>query len=431
MKSLWDDTVKMPEFPSLEGDISTDVLIIGGGMAGILTAYLLHKKGINCVLAEKEKICCGITHNTTAKITFQHGLIYHKILENYGAQKARMYLKANRAAFDKFAEICKVTDCDYEAADNYIFSRSDEEALRKEIAALDKIGYKAEFCGNIPLPVQTCGAVKFPGQAQFNPMKFSAEISSELNIYEHTLVREMIGKTAVTDKGKIKAKKVVVATHFPFINKHGSYFLKLYQHRSYIIALENAEYIGGMYADENKAGLSFRNYGNLLLIGGGGHRTGKSGGGPAWLRRIAKEIYPKAREKYFWAAQDCISLDDIPYIGNYSAQTPDMYVASGFNKWGMTSSMTAAMILRDMIIEKENPCAPVFNPSRSILQPQLAVNGFEAAVNLLTPFSKRCPHMGCALKWNPYEHSWDCPCHGSRFTRGGKVTDNPANGNLR
>ena len=213
----------------------------------------------------------------------------------------------------------------------------------------------------------------------------------------------------------MKAKKIIIATHFPFINKHGCYFLKMYQHRSYVLALENAQDTGGMYIDAAQKGLSFRNSGDLLLLGGGSHRTGKKGGN--WQE--------------LWATQDCMTLDGVPYIGPYSAGTQDLFVATGFNKWGMTSSMAAAMLLCDMVQGKQNPFAEVFSPSRSILRPQLAINGLEAAVNLLTPAKKRCPHLGCALKWNPYERTWDCPCHGSRFTKNGRLIDNPATGNLK
>ncbi len=303
--------------------------------------------------------------------------------------------------------------------------------LENEINALDKISCNAEFCENLPIPINTVGAVKIPNQAQFDPLKFISSFAGTLNIYENTFVREMAGNTAITDKCRIKADKVIVTTHFPFINKHGSYFLKLYQHRSYVIALENAPDVNGMYVDENHTGFSFRNYKNLLLVGGGGHRTGESGGNWNKLRNFAKLHYPNAAEKYHWAAQDCMSLDGIPYIGKYSGNTPNLYTASGFNKWGMTSAMTAAMILSDMVIDKHNDFADVFNPSRNIIKPQLFINGGKSIKNLITPTAKRCPHMGCALKWNSAEHSWDCPCHGSRFDDTGKVLDNPANGDLK
>lgn len=430
MRSLWKATASLPEFPELVGDVRTDVLIVGGGIAGILTAYLLHEKGVRYVLVEKGRICSGTTGNTTAKITFQHGLIYDKILKSDGTEAARKYLAANRAAFDKYAELCGKTDCDYEIKDNYVYSTDDRRKLEKEVEALEKIGYIADLCENVPLPIKTVGAVKFPDQAQFNPLKFLSSVAEGLNIYENTFVREMRGNTAVTDKGKIHADTVIAATHFPFINKHGSYFLKLYQHRSYVIALENAQDVNGMYVDECDTGLSFRNYEGLLLLGGGGHRTGKKGGNWAELRAFAAKKYPESREKHFWATQDCMSLDGIPYIGRYSAKTHGFYVASGFNKWGMTGSMTAAMLLSDMILGKRNGFASVFDPSRSIVKPQLFINGAEAVCNLLTPSKKRCPHLGCALKWNEAERSWDCPCHGSRFTEHGRVLDNPANGDL-
>ena len=430
MRSLWKATASLPEFPELVGDVRTDVLIIGGGIAGILTAYLLHEKGVRYILVEKGRICSGTTGNTTAKITFQHGLIYDKILKSDGTEAARKYLAANRAAFDKYAELCGKTDCDYEIKDNYVYSTDDRRKLEKEVEALEKIGYIADLCENVPLPIKTVGAVKFPDQAQFNPLKFLSSVAEGLNIYENTFVREMRGNTAVTDKGKIHADTVIAATHFPFINKHGSYFLKLYQHRSYVIALENAQDVNGMYVDECDTGLSFRNYEGLLLLGGGGHRTGKKGGNWAELRAFAAKKYPNSREKHFWATQDCMSLDGIPYIGRYSAKTHGFYVASGFNKWGMTGSMTAAMLLSDMILGKRNGFASVFDPSRSIVKPQLFINGAEAVCNLLTLSKKRCPHLGCALKWNEAERSWDCPCHGSRFTEHGSVLDNPANGDL-
>lgn len=430
-KSVWQQNDILPKFQQLNGDIHTDVLIIGGGIAGILTAYFLHQNGVKYILVEKGRICSGITQNTTAKITVQHGLIFHKILKSRGLETAQKYLKINEYALQTYADLCQKIDCDFERKDNYVYSVYNRKILEKEMNALNKIRCKAELCENIMIPKNTVGAVKFPNQAQFNPIKFIKSIVKELNIYENTFVSEMIGTTAVTQNGKIYADKVIAATHFPFINKHGSYFLKLYQHRSYVIALKNAQNVDGMYVDENKKGLSFRNYKNLLLLGGGGHRTGKPGGNWNELRIFAKTVYPKAQEKYFWAAQDCISLDGTPYIGQYSKRTQNFYVVGGFNKWGMTGAMVAAMIICDMILEKQNDFAEVFNPSRSILKPQLICNGFEAMKNLLTITEHRCPHLGCALKWNSAEKSWDCPCHGSRFSESGEVLDNPANGKYK
>lgn len=430
MRSLWNETVTRPEFPTLESDTETDVLIIGGGIAGILTAYFLQQNDVPYILVEKDRICGGTTGNTTAKITFQHGLCYHKMLQSSGLERADMYLQANRMAFGKYAALCREIDCGYEIKNNYVYATDDRQKLEDEISALSKIGYNAVFAKDLPLPINTVGAVCFEDQAQFHPLRFLYAIAKGLNIYEHTFVREMEGTTAVTDRARISAGKVIVTTHFPMINKHGSYFLKLYQHRSYVTALENAQNVDGMYVDESRTGFSFRNYGDLLLLGGGGHRTGKSGGNWDELRRFAREQYPRATERYFWAAQDYMSLDHIPYIGRYSKNTADLYTASGFNKWGMTGAMLSAVLLSDRICGRYNGFEEAFDPSRSIIRPQLFVNGFESIKNLLTPTKKRCPHLGCALKWNPAEHSWDCACHGSRFDESGKVLDNPANGDL-
>ncbi|MBQ9167209.1 MAG: FAD-dependent oxidoreductase [Oscillospiraceae bacterium] len=426
MESIWPETTALPTFDSLKQDLKTDVLIIGGGLAGILCAYMLDKAGVDYALVEADRICNGVTRNTTAKITSQHGLIFQKLIREFGVEKARMYLEANEKALKDYRQICRDIPCDLEEKDAYVYSVDRLDKLEKELAALEQIGHPAEFVRNLPLPFFVAGGIQFRNQAQFNPLKFVQGIVQKLNIYENTRAKAFDGKYVVTERANITASKIIVATHFPFINKHGSYFLKLYQHRSYVLGLDQGPMVDGMYIDENKHGLSFRNYQDLLLIGGGSHRTGKQGGNWTELEAFAQAHYPGARIKYRWATQDCMTLDGIPYIGQYSKSTPDLYVATGFNKWGITSSMVAATLLCDLIQGRDNPYASVFSPSRTMLRPQLLYNGIEAAANLLTISKRRCPHMGCALKWNPQERTWDCPCHGSRFTEEGKLLDNPA-----
>ena len=426
MESIWPETTALPTFDSLKQDLKTDVLIIGGGLAGILCAYMLDKAGVDYALVEADRICNGVTRNTTAKITSQHGLIFQKLIREFGVEKARMYLEANEKALKDYRQICRDIPCDLEEKDAYVYSVDRLDKLEKELAALEQIGHPAEFVRNLPLPFFVAGGIQFRNQAQFNPLKFVQGIVQKLNIYENTRAKAFDGKYVVTERANITASKIIVATHFPFINKHGSYFLKLYQHRSYVLGLDQGPMVDGMYIDENKHGLSFRNYQDLLLIGGGSHRTGKQGGNWTELEAFAQAHYPGARIKYRWATQDCMTLDGIPYIGQYSKSTPDLYVATGFNKWGITSSMVAATLLCDLVQGRDNPYASVFSPSRTMLRPQLLYNGIEAAANLLTISKRRCPHMGCALKWNPQERTWDCPCHGSRFTEEGKLLDNPA-----
>lgn len=431
MNSIWNISAQRPHFESLNGDMDVDVLIIGGGITGILCARALDDAGADYALIEADKICGGITQNTTAKITVQHGAIYDRLIREFGVRKARLYYEANKDALKEYRRLCAHIDCDFEECDAYLYSIDNKNKIEKEADAYKKLGIKAKLTNKLPLPFPVAGALRVSGQAQFHPLKFLYEISKGLRIYEGTKAIQFAPGLVTTNRGKIRAQKIIVATHFPIINKHGGYFLKMYQHRSYVLALKNAPQMEGTYIDENEKGLSFRNYGEYLLLGGGSHRTGKKGGNWREIEEFAAEHYPNAKEVCRFATQDCMSLDGVPYVGRYSSGTEGLYVASGFNKWGMTSSMAAAMILRDEMSGKCNRYAEVFSPSRSIVRPQLAINVFEAAINLLTPTTPRCPHLGCALKYNKAEHTWDCPCHGSRFTKDGKLIDNPATDDKR
>ncbi len=431
MVSIWTENSKFPTFPKLENDIKTTVAIIGGGIAGILSAYMLKQQGVDCVVLEADRVCKGVTQNTTAKITSQHGLIFNKMIKNFGIEKSKMYLQANENAVKKYRRMCYDIPCDFEDKDNYVYSVNSLKKIEEELHALVRLDYNPDFTGEIPVPITIQGAVIFPNQAQFNPLKFLSYISRDLSIYENTKVIEIRDNIALTFGGNVKADYFIVATHFPFMNKYGLYPLKLFQERSYVVALENGPQINGMYVDEAKKGMSFRNYGDYLLVGGGDHRTGKQGGNYGELRAFSAINYPSKPIKYQWATQDCISLDSIAYIGRYSKRTPNIFVATGFNKWGMTTAMVSAQILCDLITKGESEYEELFSPSRSILTPQLPINIVESTIGLLTPSRKRCPHLGCALKWNNAEHTWDCPCHGSRFTEDGNLIENPATDDLK
>ena len=431
MNSVWVESAARPSFPELRESKRCDVLIIGGGIAGILCAYKLKGAGVDCMLVEADRLCGGITKNTTAKITLQHGLIFDRLIKGAGWDKARLYLEAQAEACREYERLSESIECDYERTDLYVYSRSDQRAIEREAKALDSLGVGAELCDKVGLPLETVGAVRVRGQAQLHPLKLLFGLAGELPVYERTKVLELMPHKAITERAEIAFEKAVIATHFPVLNKHGGYFLKMYQHRSYVLALEGASKPDGMYVDELDTGLSFRGFQNLLLLGGGAHRTGKRGGGFRELEEFARANYPEARVVTRWATQDCMTLDGIPYIGKYAKSAPELYVATGFNKWGMTSAMVSATLLCDLICGKDNAYARVFSPSRSILHPQLAVNAFETLISLLIPTAPRCPHLGCALKYNREEHSWDCPCHGSRFSEDGELIDNPATDDKR
>lgn len=431
MNAIWENGVHLRQYPQLDHDLRTDVLIIGGGMAGLLCAWNLTRAGVDCTLIEKERLLSGVSGRTTAKITSQHGLIYDKLLRTLGPERAKLYWQANEAALGVYRDLAETAECDFSIQYSYLYSTSDIKPLEAELSALESLGIPAAWKSGLNLPFPVTGAICFPDQGQFHPMKFAAHISEGLRIYENTKAISFVGNQVKTPGGTITAEKVIVATHFPLLNKHGAYFLKLYQQRSYVIALENAKPVEGMYLDIARNGLSLRDAGGLLLLGGGGHRTGKQGMGWALTEGAAEQYYPQAKSVARWATQDCMTLDGVPYIGQYSKGTPDLYVATGFQKWGMTSSMATALLLTDLIRGRENPCADLFSPSRSMMTSQFFINSAESTFNLLRPTRPRCPHLGCALRWNKQEHSWDCPCHGSRFDSHGKLLNNPATDDLK
>lgn len=382
MGSLWTEDVRMPEFPALEKDIRTQVLIIGGGMTGILCAYFLQKAGVDYCLLEKDTICQGATANASAAITAQQGLIYEKTLQKLGQENAELFLNANLKAVSCYKELGKVIACDMEETDSYLYSVIDRRKLEREIQALGSLGYHAEYVEDTDLPFEVKAAIRFPAQAQFHPLKFAAGISKNLKIYEHSKVREMTEYLALTEHGSVTAEKVIIATHFPFINMRGFYGLKLRPYQTYQLAAQNKKRLQGIYFEADNLGLGIQNFQEYLILGEAGDRTGIRKASRDKIRRnsrdmlneIAKEYFPGSVEQYGLETWDYRSLDKRPYIGQYSRSTPDLYVAAGFGKGGMTGPMLSAMILSDLVLEKENEYKKIFSPLRNPITPGLFAN---------------------------------------------------------
>ena len=474
MDSIWSQSCQFREREPLDGDMETEVAVIGAGMAGVLTADLLRRSGRRVVVLEADRIGSGQTRNTTAKLTSQHGMKYHKLVRDLGEEKAGQYAMANEAALREYRRIIREEhiDCDLEETEAWLYG-SDPALLREEAETAARLGLPASFTDRVPLPIPAAGAVRFTGQAQFHPLKFLRAVSEGLTVFEHTPVRRVEGTAVMTDRGTVRADQVVFACHFPFVNFPGMYFARMHQERSYVLALENAGQVDGMFIGAEEPVYSFRNYGPLLLLGGEGHRTGGNprGGRYDALRRKAREWFPASREAAHWSAQDCVTPDGIPFIGRYAAGAPEWYVATGFQKWGMTSSMVSALVLGDLLCGRTSPWAEVFDPGRFsgetlsgiVCESGQAVKGLakrffqipEETVGKLPagqggivflngekvgvykdeggtvyPVDLRCPHLGCQLEWNPDERSWDCPCHGSRFDHRGNLISGPAQTDL-
>lgn len=472
MKAVWQLEREHGVKRALDHNLSTDAVVIGAGLAGILTAYELKKKGLDVVVLEANTVGSGVSQYTTAKITSQHGLIYHNLIKRIGFDLAKQYADANQAAVKHYKQLVAegFIDCDFEEVNAYVYSLNETDSIKAEVKAACSLGIDAKYTTETGLPFPIKGAVCFSGQAQFHPLKFIRHLAQQLDIYENTPVEEIGENLVKTTHAKVQAKHIIVASHYPFMNAPGYYFMRMHQERSYLIALKGAGQVNGVYLDMDQQGYSFRNFKEYLLVGGAGHRTGENqkGGSYETLRKVAGQWYPGAEVEYEWSAQDCMTLDQIPYIGQYSASTPHVYVASGFNKWGMTSSMVSAMLLSDLLMGKTPDYAAVFSPQRFL--PTVSMKnlwddishsvsglwkeGFQAPKDAFENIPKghggivaydgekvgvyrnqkdevflvstQCPHLGCQLAWNPDDLTWECPCHGSRFDYRGNLLNTPA-----
>lgn len=450
MESIWNQDVEQKERKPLEKNRNVQTVVIGAGMAGILTAYFLKKKGADVIVVEAKRVASGQTGGTTAKITSQHGMIYDKLTRKVGREKAKAYALANEEAIHMYEQIVKEENisCHFEKRPAYLYTVREESVkeLKKEAEAATALGIKARLIEGsqiTELPFEVSAGVCFADQAQFHPLEFIKYLADKLEIYENTKVLSVKKHMVFTDKGNIRAENIVFATHYPITNIPGFYFLRQHQERSYVLALKEQKELSGMYYSIDEKGLSLRSAGSILLLGGGGHRTGKSKEkekncknqeiGYTYLRKMAQTYYPDAKEAGAWSAQDCMSHDEIPFIGKYSILRPYWYVATGFKKWGMTSSMVAAMTISNQIWGSSDSYETIFTPQRVLFRASiknLMIDIGESLQGLgkgiFAGKKRRCPHMGCRLEWNEEESGWECPCHGSGFDGAGELKDNPA-----
>lgn len=498
-ESLWIANSRKTNYERLNADEKADVCVIGGGIVGAVTAYLLVKKGLNVIVLEKDKVCMGVTANSTAKLTSQHGLFYKYLENEYGLDFAKKYLESNEKGIKLAEKIIKENniDCDFEKKDAYVFAtnESELEKVKQEVEVLNKIGFDAEYVEDINLPVEkVLGAIKFKNQAQFNARKYTIELFDKISkiggkIYENSKVENIEKKgnmySISVGKFNILAKKVVIATHYPIKNFPGIYFGKMYQDKSYAIAVdvkeEDNNIINGMYIQSCDPVISFRTAKydgkNLLIIAGSGHKTGQTDvkieDSFVNLENYIKQYYPKAEVKFRWSTEDCISLDKIPYIGHFSNLLPNIYVATGFKKWGMSTSHVAGKIISNLILGIDDEYKEVYRatrvePIRNIKEVGniLKESASSLFLNKIKPVASEykeiklgdggvveinkekvgvykredgeifavkpyCGHLGCLLSWNNLEKTWDCPCHGSRYDYMGNIITEPTVNELK
>lgn len=487
--SFWAASTPPTHYPALEEDVKVDVAVVGGGIVGITSAFLLKEQGLTVAVLDADRILQGTTAHTTSKLTSQHSIIYSKIKKQMGEELARQYAEANQAAIRLVDEIRARhrIECDFSWRPAYVYTQSDQyiKQLEEEADVASRLGISASFGKDAPLPFSIKAAMRFDDQAQFHCLKFLKSLAEKIPgkgsfIFEQAKavdIEDGDAVSVVTDSGKkVKASQAIIASHFPFFDGGGFFFTRIYFERSYIIAATIQEdFPEATFITAEDPGRSLRStpseHGQLVLFAGEHHKTGHGSDTNKHYQNLldfANQNYALQQVLYRWSTHDCMTIDGVPYVGNLTSRSPHIYVATGFGKWGMSNGIASAKILTDLITGGDNPWAQVYSPSRfmtsgSALKSFIGINlsvaeqyisgkldkGTEAveikpgeakvieidgqrigayrdAEGTLHRVDTTCTHLGCEIKWNDAEKSWDCPCHGSRFTYEGEIIEGPA-----
>ncbi|MHB0975585.1 MAG: FAD-dependent oxidoreductase [Candidatus Aquicultorales bacterium] len=484
-RSLWIATTPQTYYPPLESDLEIDVLVVGAGIVGLTTAYLLSNEGLSVAVIESDRIVAGVTGHTTAKLTaLQGSTVYQNIVKHFGAETAKAYAVMNVSAIQTVESLAGSNGiaCDFERTTAYTFTESEAgiQAIGAEARTLRELGFPAKFSERAPLPFETKAAVSLAEQAQFHPRKYLLGLAEVLDsrgvrIFERTrAVDAEDGEPCVvrTELARIEARHIVMATTFPFFDK-GVFFARLYPGYSYAVAFEaNGPLPDGHYYSEDGIHHSLRTHKipgkTLLIVGGGDHKTGQGGSALEyfeWIEAYARERFDLRSADYHWSTEDYDTPDGLPFIGR-SPGANHIYMAVGFAGWGMTNGTAAASIIADLVAGRVEENIPFLDPSRKDIlvsgkrlvseglniaktlgagllegRSRDSVSAGEASLTKIkggraavykaedgTVYARQtaCPHMGCALHWNDAELTWDCPCHGSRFKYDGYLIHGPA-----
>jgi glycine/D-amino acid oxidase-like deaminating enzyme/nitrite reductase/ring-hydroxylating ferredoxin subunit len=483
--SLWLETASGPEFPPLHGEVEADVAVLGAGITGVTAALLLRQAGLEVVLIEADRVGHGVTGYTTAKVTSLHGLVYQELAGSFGEDGARVYGQANEAGLARvagFVEDLEI-DCDFERRPAFTYAETPEDlpSIEREVSIAKRLGLPASYTEATDLPFAVAGAVRFDDQAQFHPVRYLHGLARRLQddgarLFEQTRALGVDdGKPSVvrTTGGTVRAPHVIVATHIPFLDR-GLYFARTHPQRSYVVSIETSGPAPrGMYLSTESPAHSIRSHpvgdGELVLVGGESHKTGQADSVERFrrLERYARERFDVRRIDHHWAAQDNMPVDGMPYVGRLWPASGHILTATGFRKWGLAMGTAAATMLCDQVLGRWNSWAETFDTNRikplvsagelvkenanvaacffgdrltgrlSASEPaagegKIVRSGLRQLAQYrdengtLHSLSARCSHLGCLVRWNAAEKTWDCPCHGSRFGYKGEVVQGPA-----
>ena len=492
--SLWVETCRPEDPPNvLAGDLTTDVVVIGGGITGLITAALLADDGTDVVLVDAGRLASGVTGYTTAKVTALHGLKYAQLEKNHSAETARAYAEANAAGLSTIDDLIlrHEIDCEWEPASAFTYTTQSDSInqIEEETAAAQRAGLGAVTTTETELPFDVAAAVRLDEQAQFHPRKFCLGLAAAIHergvrIFEDSRVLDVDDGSPCEVQcasGTIEAQWVVLASHLPFLDR-GLFFAKAFPERSYALAWKrtatsDSDRISGMYISSDEPTRSLRSSADgHLIVGGESHKVGTEPDTPARYAAIeswAKENFGPGEMTHKWSAQDPKSVDGMPYVGRQLPRS-QVLVATAFAKWGMTNAAASARMLSDLIAGRDNPWANHFEATRisgAITSSSFYKENYDAvgrhligdrlktlkppSADTLAPgeggicqwkgekvaayrdesgeihaVSPVCTHVGCLVSFNPAETTWDCPCHGSRYTVEGEVIEGPALRNL-
>ncbi|GGQ75065.1 FAD-dependent oxidoreductase [Couchioplanes azureus] len=491
-ESYWMDTTSATAYPALTADLAdVDVVVVGGGIAGLCTAWELTEAGRTVALVEADRIAAGVTGYTTAKLSVLHTLIYDKVRTSSGPDAARLYAESQRLAVRRVAELTARLgiDCDLERVPAFTYAESPDglDRIRAEADAAAEAGLAASFVTETGLPFPVAGAVRVEDQAQFHPRKYLLALAEDLTrrggrIFERTRATgldEGDPCTVTTEGGHtITARQVVVATHYPVFDR-ALLFARLEPRRELVVAaaIPADRDPGGVYltTEQNTRSVRTAPYrdGQRLLIVTGEHFTPGTSDVTGHWRKLAEwtgQRFPGAQIAYRWATQDNTTTDQVPFIGRFHPGTDRVYVATGFGGWGMSTGVLTGQLLAACLTGAEPPWAGLYDPRRlhpareagSMLKLQAKVAGhfvgdrvrpsrvdsvediapgtgavvrvrgrqcaaYRDDTGRIHAVSARCTHLGCIVHFNDAETAWECPCHGSRFGIDGAVVQGPAN----